>query len=266
MFDLLGVDFETGEDFHKGKEENFITESGTALWNSEHGLIDSQSMLVNCVKEINSKVSRLTKINQEMINKYGQSEEYFASVLNYQVQRCDYLVAHNIAFDKYYLERTLEKYGYSFDKPWVDTMTDVPYPEDCYDRGLMYLAAYHKIINYNAHRGLPDVMCMFNILENYDIKQVIENSKGKKLAIIPLTSPEQNHILKQHRFRWNPKDKIECHPRLNGTWSKECKEWELNKMLIDLPFRYDVIELPEDEMEAKMELVEQQKTESLIKE
>lgn len=243
MYRLLGVDFETGEDFHKGKEENFITEAGLALWDSGHGLIDSISLLMNAGKPLAEKVTRLTHIKQEMVDKYGHSEEYVASILNYNVQRAEFLVAHNIAFDKYYLEALLAKYGYSFDKPWIDTMTDVPYPEDCYDRGLMYLTAYHKIINYHAHRGLPDVMAMFTVLEKYDIREVVKNSQSPRVAIVGLTSPDQNEVLKQHRFRWYGKDRTDCDPRLLGWWAKECKQWELDKLTKDLPFRYDVINL-----------------------
>lgn len=247
---LLGIDFETGEDFHKGKEENFITEAGFALADSRFGkhgksfgIMDAQSLLMNAQKPLAEKVVRLTHINQEMVNEYGYTEEYVAQVLAYQVSRADYLVAHNCTFDKYYLVDFLKKFGYVVDKPWIDTMTDVPYPDDCYDRSLLYLAAYHKIINYHPHRGLPDVMTMFTILENYDIDQVIANSHSPKVAIVGLTSPDQNELLKQHRFRWYGKDRTDCDPQLCGWWAKECKQWELERLTKDLPFRYDVVKL-----------------------
>lgn len=240
---LLGLDFETGEDFHKGKEENFITEAGYTLFDSRFGIVDSQSLLMNAQKPLAEKVTRLTKIKQEMINEYGYAEEYVAQVLAYQVSRAEYLVAHNIAFDKYYLVDLLKKYGYTVDKPWIDTMTDVPYPDDCYDRSLLYLAAYHRIINYHPHRGLPDVMTMFTILENYNIDEVVRNSHSPRVAIVGLTSPAENELLRQNRFRWYPKDKTDCDPQLCGWWAKECKQWELEKLTRDLPFRYDVIKL-----------------------
>jgi DNA polymerase III epsilon subunit-like protein len=242
---LLGVDFETGEDFHKGKEENFITEAGLALWHSKHKLISAQSLLMNAQKPLASKVIELTHINQEMVDGYGMPEEYVASILNYYVSMAEVLVAHNIAFDRYYLEALLTKYGHTshLNKPWIDTMTDVPYPKDCYDRGLMAVAAYHRIINYYPHRGLTDTLTMLAVLDHYDIDVVFRNSQSPRVAIVGLTSPDQNPLLKQHRFQWGNKDRTDIDQRLIGFWFKQCKQWELDKLTKDLPFRYDVINL-----------------------
>jgi DNA polymerase III epsilon subunit-like protein len=242
---LLGVDFETGEDFHKGKEENFITEAGLALWHSKNKLISAQSLLMNAQKPLAQKVIELTHINQNMVNEFGMPEEYVASVLNYYVSMCEVLVAHNIAFDRYYLQALLEKYNYTshINKPWIDTMTDVPYPKDCYDRGLLAVAAYHRILNYHPHRGLTDTLTMLTVLDHYDIDLVFQNSQSPRVAVIALTSPDQNEVVKQHRFRWYGKDRKDCDPRLLVSWAKECKQWELDSITKDLPFRYDVINL-----------------------
>ncbi len=242
---LLGVDFETGEDFHKGKDQNFITEAGVALWHSKYKLLSAQSLLMNAQKPLAQKVIELTHINQEMVDEFGMSEEYVASVLNYYVSMSEVLVAHNIAFDQYYLNALLEKYGHTshVGKPWVDTMTDVPYPNDCYDRGLMAVAAYHRILNYYPHRGLTDTLTMMTVLDHYDIDVVFKNSQSPKVAVVALTSPEQNDVVKQHRFRWYGRDRTDCDPRLLVSWAKECKQWELDSIVKDLPFRYDVISL-----------------------
>lgn len=240
---ILGLDFETGEDFNLGKEANFVTELGMVLWDTDAKQpIDMISMLVNHGKPLSKRASELTHISQEMIDKYGVTPQYAAQTMAYFASRAQLLVAHNADFDRYYYKRDMEAAGYPelANMHFVDTMKDVEYPKDCYDRSLMYIAAYHKIINFHGHRALPDVLTMLTILNMYDIQKVYENSLSPEVAIIAFVSQEENHLAKKHRFSWFPKDRADCPEEVRGWWAKICKQWELPAKTQDLDFKYEI--------------------------
>lgn len=252
---VLGVDFETGEDFHKGKEENFITEVGLVLYDGEaKRIIDSTSILVNEGKPLHQKAARLTGISQDMIDKYGQPIEYATSVMNYYAGRAQVLLAHNKDFDEYYWQRDMLRCGYEQNsrRIWLDSMTDIDYPEECYDRSLMYISAFHKVINFNEHRALPDVLNMLTIVSKYDINDIYRNSISRKVAIIAMTTREQNELVKKAgRFRWYSKDTNPAEipaEHLRGWWARIIKEWELPKILPNLNFPYEVRDLETGEV------------------
>lgn len=242
------MDYETGEDFHAGKEANFITEVGLALYDGEKKkLLSSTSLLINQGRTICDKASRLTGITQEMIEKHGVTMEYATSVMNYFASQAQVLMAHNKDFDEYYWNRDLTQYGYTDNaqRHWLDTMTDVNYPEECYDRSLMYISAFHKIINFNEHRALPDVFNMLTIASKYDINEIYQNSISRRVAIIAMTTREQNELVKKAgRFRWYAKDTTDIPAEhLRGWWARTIKEWELPKVLPSLNFPYEVRDL-----------------------
>lgn len=242
----LGVDFETGEDFKKGKEENFITEVGLALKDYSSGkgvLIDSTSILVNCGKPLHHKAIELTGITQDMIDKYGQPLEYALSIMDYYASRANFLIAHNADFDRYYWERDMNLFGKANAmKHWVDTMKDVPYPDTCYDRSLMYISAYHKIINFNDHRALPDVYNMLTVLDEYDIKEVYNNSLCKEVAIVAMITREETEKVKRAgKFRWYSKDDANAPAEhLRGWWVRIIKEWEVQRVIKSYDFPYEI--------------------------
>jgi len=110
---------------------------------------------------------------------------------------------------------------------------------------LMYISAYHKIINFNEHRGLPDVLNMLTIASKYDINEIYQNSVSKTVVIIAMTTREQNELVKKAgRFRWYAKDASEIPAEhLRGWWARIIKEWELPKVLPNLNFPYEIREL-----------------------
>jgi hypothetical protein len=167
--------------------------------------------------------------------------------MNYYASRAQVLMAHNKEFDEYYWKRDMTRCGYveNASRHWLDTMTDVNYPEECYDRSLMYISAYHKIINFNEHRGLPDVLNMLTIASKYDINEIYQNSVSKTVAIVAMTTREQNELIKKAgRFRWYAKDASEIPAEhLRGWWARIIKEWELPKVLPNLNFPYEIREL-----------------------
>lgn len=240
---LLGIDYETGEDFDKGKDANFVTEVGLVLYDTEiKQPLDMTSLLVNHGRPLHKRAIELTHITQDMVEKHGHSPEYVASIINYYATRAHACIAHNADFDQYYYKRDLTYFGYteSANKHFIDTMRDVDYPADCHDRSLMYIAAFHKIINFHGHRALMDVMTMLTIMDQYDMEEVYRNSLTGMVAIIAFVTQEENHLAKKQRFTWYSKDRHDCPEEVKGWWAKICKEWELPKKTKDLGFKYEI--------------------------
>lgn len=241
---VCGIDFETGADFKAGRDENFVTEIGLELYDTERKqTIESVSLLVNEGKPISPKVAKLTHIDNDMLNKFGYSPEYAVGVLNWYYSRADYMLAHNKAFDQYYCERTLSQFGHPVGKPWLDTMTDIEYPEDCINESLLYLMAYHKILNYNPHRALFDVHGTIQLAALYDWDKMVANSQADNLAVVALVDKDSNQLAKDFKFSWKPFDKTNYPEALRGRWVKEMKSWRAEKFLKELPFVYEIVNL-----------------------
>lgn len=247
---ICGIDFETGADFKAGREENFVTEIGLELYDTDRKqTIESVSLLVNEGKVIDPKIARLTHIDNDLVSKFGYAPEYAASILNWYYSRADYMLAHNKAFDQYYCERMLQKFGHQVGKHWLDTMTDIEYPEDCINESLLYLLAYHQILNYNPHRALFDVHGTIQLAAKYDWSRTVENSKSDNLAIVALVDRDQNQLAKDLRFRWIGHDKSSYPESLRGRWVKEMKAWKARNFMKDLPFIHEVVNLGASRMQ-----------------
>ncbi len=234
---LLGIDLETGGSFDAPKEDNFITEIGAVLWDTNHGPVKIFSEILNLGKEICPEAEEYTGITNQVIKKYGLDPyahtQLFRSKMNelfYMMTKVDYIVAHNgLEFDKPILIRFINSLGNHMpDKTWIDTMIDVPYPNNCASRSLTFLAGFHLLLNCFPHRAITDVLTMMAILMKYDLDEVIKcaetpiveavwsspypskhkykgDSKAYLLAMKEFT--KNKSLASKYRFRWNPEDK-----------------------------------------------------------
>ena len=234
---LLGIDLETGGSFDAPKEDNFITEIGACLWDTNHGPVKMFSEILNLGKPICKEAEEYTGITDRMKLDYGINEMIHPQIfrtktqeLFYFMTKADYIVAHNgLEFDKPILMQFLKSIGIQMpDKTWIDTMIDVPYPKNCTSRSLTYLAGHHLILNCFPHRAITDVLTMMTILMKYDLSEVIKcaetpiieavwsspypskhkfrgDSKAYLLAMKEFT--ENKSLASKHRFRWNPENK-----------------------------------------------------------
>ena len=96
---LLGLDIETGAAFNAPKEENFITELGLVLWDTEldddGAPVGLWNFLINQDKEVHADPADYTGITTEMIKRWGVPLENAQGFLTYCLKQCDYVVAHN---------------------------------------------------------------------------------------------------------------------------------------------------------------------------
>lgn len=205
---VLGVDFETtGVDPYNDD----IIEVGAVLWDvDEHRPLLMVSDLVTTTRNIPPQITEITGIHPEDLKSYGISLDQALERLARAARPASYLVAHNgLKFDKLFLERACggagsERYLSSFNRPWIDTLTDLPYPNSITTRKLSYLAAEHGFLNPFRHRALFDVLTMLKVLSNYEFAKVLEAQRSPLVKLVAKVSYEEKSKAKDLGFRWDP--------------------------------------------------------------
>ncbi len=250
---LLGLDLETGAEFEKDIEDNFITEVGLVLWDTDHGPVSIYSQILDQGKEVCAQAEQYTGISTEVVKKYGNPflREVAATIMMY-IDKADYIVAHNgLEFDRNVLrlflkqeleDNDLKRYD---EKVMIDSMIDVPYTENCKSRNLTYLAGFHLILNCFPHRAITDVMTMLSVMLKYPMEQILESAhspmveyvwkqdypnkrkfKDIKDYIIAMTEfDRRKDLAKANNFRWDADNKL---------WILKCRK--IKTPQIDLPF------------------------------
>jgi DNA polymerase-3 subunit epsilon len=119
-------------------------------------------------------------------------------------EHCEYIVAHNgTRFDRLFLE----KQTWKPEKPWIDTLTDVPYPNEIVTRKLNFLAAEHGFLNPFPHRAIFDTLTMLKVFSLYAIDHVVEDMKSPLVKIMAQVSYEEKSKAKDLGFRWDPQNR-----------------------------------------------------------
>lgn len=226
---LLGIDLETGGDFNSPVEQNFITEIGMVLWDTTFNQpIKMHNYLITPKQAICQDAEVYTGITNEMAKKWSTDIAKVASLVNQMFELADYVVAHNgNRFDKPIMEVNFNLP----EKTWIDTMTDVPYPPNCTNRNLSYLAQFHLLLNSFPHRALTDVLTMLTILNKYDLEEVIKIAQSPVLTVEAQTTFAEKEKPKAAKFRWNPEKKV---------WYKEVKELFFEEESKNWNFKYTV--------------------------
>jgi len=212
---LLGLDLETTT-FELDKLK--ITEIGAVLYDTRfNGPTDIYSVIVDEPDRppIEPFVEGLTGISDDLINSYGVEPQTSIIKIHSLFCRADFIVAHNgDAFDKPALKLFFERYGYELpNKPWIDTMKDIPYNEYITTRKLEDLCGRHGFLNPFPHRAFADVMSMFKILSQYDLDEVIKINKSPEVTFQALFNwgcenfNEIKDKVKAAGFKWNPDTK-----------------------------------------------------------
>ena len=234
---LLGVDLETT---HYDIDILRVTEVGAVLYDTEVGApIEVQA---DIVKEDDIKLPMdpyivdLTGITDGMVEKYGKTSAAVINKLNSMLAVADYVIGHNgNNFDKPVLDVWAARYGLEItQKPWIDTMTDIPYPEKINTRKLEDLTGRHGFLNPFPHRAFTDVMAMMRVLSNYDLEEVIKISKSPMKKYAALVSYHDRQLAKDAGFRWDTTIKMGSK---SGTWTKEIKECFVDTSAWDFEFQ-----------------------------
>lgn len=158
-------------------------------------------------KPIPADVVRITKVNDTMVAGKQLDYAHWESLLN----SCDYLVAHNAAYDAILLERLLPGVAGA---RWACSMTQIDWIEHGFDgRSLGYLLMQAGFYN-SAHRASADVITLMHLLswaEDFApvMHELLTNADKDSLLIGAYKAPyAAKTVLRDRGYRWNAIDKI----------------------------------------------------------
>ena len=222
---VLGIDVETtGLDPNKDK----IIEIGCKLYDFKKQMsLGELSFIVDPMEEyiIQPEAERLHGISKEIIDTYAVDYSDTWNIVAEMARKADALMAHNAPFDRGFLEKISPVFN---DKPWINTMVDIPYPPEITTRKLTYIAADHGIVNPNAHRALDDVNTMIQVAKNYDINTIVKRSNAKTITVRALVDYDNKDKAKEAKFHWDGNNK---------RWIKDIKDFELEDLKKSVEFK-----------------------------
>lgn len=249
---LAGIDLETtGFDV----ESDHIIEIGVVFWDWEKQKpVDIYNELLKgeTYPQLPQEITKVTGITQEDLDNYGiHPVDAYMDILP-MLRQADYIVAHNgNEFDRPFFEKFGARYCQINKEelalpPWIDTMLDVPYPDECKSRKLGYLAADHGFLNPFPHRAFADVLTMLKILSNYNIEQVVKSATSKTYYLQAVCEKpwvdkrpkgeKETDLAKARGYRWDGDKKI---------WVKAVKEYDFDQETCHTDFIVKVIEIRE---------------------
>jgi len=208
---VLGVDFETTGLI---ETEDVVTEIGAVLWDWEAEmpvLIMSELLKLPEGKKISPEVVELTGITEKLTAEFGSDPTAAFERLNKMGEKADHVMAHNAEFDKKFYDASVEKLGIKAvlsGNIWLDSLADVEYPKNISTRKLTHLASEHGFLNPFAHRAVFDVLTMFNVVKNYDIKDIVTCACEEKYELKASVSFDDKQKAKDKGFHWVPVDRI----------------------------------------------------------
>lgn len=248
---LLGLDLETtGLDTANDR----IMELGVVLWDSDKKyplemksffLID-RGIIERCTPETQEMMNRVCGITLPMLEEFGHPPRIVLRSLEdlCEVRGVEYIVAHNGEnFDRPLLMAELNRHFPSESPlthlPWIDTRTDIPFPQEPDSRKLKHLALDCGFINPFSHRAVFDVLTMLRVLSHYPLLDVIAYSKIPFVTIQALVEYKDRELAKARRFSW---EKIGDKTYFKK-WVKRIKIDQLDKEMQDCPFK--IVQLEE---------------------
>ena len=225
---ILGIDLETtGLDLGACK----ILEIACAVWDTDcNRIMHSFSTVINCdTHPILAEISKIHGLTNGNLKNNGVPLRPALEVVADFCTKVDAICAHNaINFDRVILERDFEANGINIpQKTWIDTQTDVDYPNSMSSRRLTHLAVDHGFLNMFPHQAMFDVATMLRILSSYDIGTVVSRAQSPLIVIRAVAPREKNDEIRRRRYRWNPVKMI---------WHKTIRQFDLEKEIKEAPF------------------------------
>lgn len=240
---ILGLDLETSS---LDTQCCAIREVGLVLWDTElRSPVDIQSFFVKDTESPEydkwDVCSHLCGITKEMVETYGIDALQAAQRIGNAVNNAEYILAANgNIFDHPVVDSFMGRCPAIWWKhnstPWMDLIEDVPFPEGCKSRNMMYLCAWHGFLNPFAHRAVTDVLSMFKVFDHYPLADVIAYYKSPWIGMKAMVSFKEKDLAKDCKFWWKPSKKW---------WCKNVKlcDLESKKVNIDVfPFTVDMSE------------------------
>lgn len=236
---LCGLDLET-TGLEPDKSE--ITEIGFAIFDTDHWdkplAMESQLCLIE--GEVPQEIMELTGITKALLDKAGRS---LATAYQSLVEACalfkvNYIVAHNGAFDKNFLDYHAAKLKLPLmPQPWIDTKKDIEFPKKIRNTNLVALAAEHGFLNPFPHAALFDVFTMMKILSKYNIDDVISYKNEPAYFLAAQVDYNNRTLASKRGYKWQ-----ECEGKtFDKTWVKAVKARHIEKERSDAPFTLKIL-------------------------
>ena len=237
---LLGIDVETSGLEPKADR---IIEIGAVIYDWDTKMpMQILSELIDPAMEtpewqLPKEITEITGITLHAIDQYGGFEQDVLRKLDLMIVKADFLVAHNgNAFDKLFVEEAYRRHQMILlERPWLDTITDIRFPDSIKTRNLHHLGADHMVLNPFRHRAVFDVLTMFKVMEHYDLDAIIARAAEPMVYVQALVDFANNQKAKDFSFRWNPDSKRWWKALKTSDYEAEKSQWKFTSRLLDGP-------------------------------
>ena len=231
---LLIVDVETtGIDF----DENAPIEIGAILFDVEHRAVTHQfsallpSVVPNGAEAVNGIPDALLASGP-----VEQLSDWSICYLQSLSDKADAVVAHNVDFDRLWLEPLLTCKPPT---PWICTLRDFRWhrPGLRATPSVIDLALAHGVPVWAAHRALTDCTYLAQVLATReDLAELLLDAQTPQLLYAALVPYDERHLAKEAGFQWQGHGWMK-------TWTRYLREDEAAA----LPFQVRAI-VPPDEL------------------
>ena len=156
--------------------------------------------------EIPEEVQGLTHITDSMRNEYGIDPPKLYDLLSAHLTKykVKYFAAHNgNDFDRHFVNRLFPKLKEEHANiPWIDTLTEMPWPDSFRCLQLGHIAAEFGFLNPFPHNALADVWTTAKIMDQFSWEEILKLHNSPTLIVRANVSYDDRNLAKDKRFRW----------------------------------------------------------------
>lgn len=247
---LLAIDIETtGLDWTKDK----ILEIGWVIkdWQMPKHLGTGSYFVKEDGQDVftvTKEITKLTGVTEAVWKAYAHDLTFVAGRIGEDIRRfgVDYIVAHNGGdFDRPFLTEVFKRGAVDgvalFNLPWLDTRSDIQYPESFGNRSLINVAAHLGFINPFPHSALFDAATCLKVIDHYELPDIIERAASQWVFIEAIVTFDHRQKAKSAKYSW---EKIGDKYNFPKKWVKRVKEIDLEaetELAAKLEFNFSVM-------------------------
>ena len=221
---VLIIDTET-----TGLDENNdeVIEIGCILYNVPFKSVLSQLSFLLPVKNNDAEfINGISADVSNIIQPWKEGMQFFLKLID----SCDFIVAHNAAFDKKWFGKgALPK----IEKEWICSLDDInwSFKKNIKSRpSVTDLALAFNIPVWNLHRALSDCYYISEVFKRIDnLEEILIKATEPKYLYKAIVSYEDRLLAKNAGFRWNSP--------VHGAWTRKLSETEA----IELDFKVEIL-------------------------
>ena len=131
-------------------------------------IVDEYDKFINICEPLDNRIIEITGITDEMLCKYGVSENEIAHDLKEKLTPDTLMVAHNAQFDLSFIYNLLKRHfpyeAYDIVKNvnWIDTVTILKDRKN-YPHKLIDAVKHYSIPEVNFHRAIDDTKALYQV-------------------------------------------------------------------------------------------------------